>query len=205
MVESLRVSAQPTSVVEVDMTAIARLRDAVKDDVASKEGVQLSFMPFFVKAATDSLKQHPVLNATLDLEREEVHYFRHEHVAIAVDTPRGLLTPVIRDAGSLNIIGLARHIVAAAERARTNKTTPDELSGGTFTLTNTGCKGALFDPPSSTSPGRNPRPGAVVKRAMVLEDPDLGESIAIRQMVYLALTYDHRLVHGADAARSSPT
>jgi 2-oxoglutarate dehydrogenase E2 component (dihydrolipoamide succinyltransferase) len=202
MVESLHVSAQLTTVVEVDVTSISRLRDGVKADFASRAGVKLSFMPFFAKAAIDALKAHPSLNAAIDTEKGEVTYFDVENLAIAVDTERGLLTPVIKEAGDLSIAGLARKIADVAERTRTNKITPDELSGGTFTLTNTGSRGALFDTPIINQPqvailGT----GAVVKRPVVIDDPNLGETIAVRQMVYLALTYDHRLVDGADAAR----
>jgi pyruvate dehydrogenase E2 component (dihydrolipoamide acetyltransferase) len=202
MVESLHVSAQLTTVVEVDVTAISRLRDSVKADFAAREGVKLSFMPFFAKAAIDALKAHPSLNAAIDTEKGEVTYYDRENLAIAVDTERGLLTPVVKEAGDLSIAGLARKIADVAERTRTNKITPDELSGGTFTLTNTGSRGALFDTPIINQPqvailGT----GAVVKRAVVIDDANLGETIAVRQMVYLALTYDHRLVDGADAAR----
>jgi 2-oxoglutarate dehydrogenase E2 component (dihydrolipoamide succinyltransferase) len=202
MVESLQTSAQLTTVVEVDVTAISRLRDSVKADFASREGVKLSFMPFFAKAAIDALKAHPSLNAAIDTDKGEVTYYDRENLAIAVDTERGLLTPVIKEAGDLSIAGLARKIADVAERTRTNKITPDELSGGTFTLTNTGSRGALFDTPIINQPqvailGT----GAVVKRPVVIDDANLGETIAVRQMVYLALTYDHRLVDGADAAR----
>ena len=202
MVESLQVSAQLTTVVEVDVTSVSRLRDSVKVDFAAREGVKLSFMPFFAKAAIDALKQFPSLNASIDTEKGEVTYYDRENLAIAVDTERGLLTPVIKDAGDLSIAGLARKIGDVAERTRTNKITPDELSGGTFTLTNTGSRGALFDTPIINQPqvailGT----GAVVKRPVVIDDPNLGETIAVRQMVYLALTYDHRIVDGADAAR----
>jgi 2-oxoglutarate dehydrogenase E2 component (dihydrolipoamide succinyltransferase) len=202
MVESLQVSAQLTTVVEVDVTSISRLRDSVKADFAAREGVKLSFMPFFAKAAIDALKAHPSLNAAIDTDKGEVTYYDVENLAIAVDTERGLLTPVIKEAGDLSIAGLARKIADVAERTRTNKITPDELSGGTFTLTNTGSRGALFDTPIINQPqvailGT----GAVVKRAVVIDDANLGETIAVRQMVYLALTYDHRLVDGADAAR----
>ncbi|MBF4765801.1 2-oxoglutarate dehydrogenase, E2 component, dihydrolipoamide succinyltransferase [Nocardioides islandensis] len=202
MLESLQTSAQLTTVVEVDITSVSRLRDQVKADFAGREGVKLSFMPFFAKATIDALKEHPKLNAAIDTEKGEVTYYDRENIAIAVDTERGLLTPVIKDAGDLSIAGLARKIADVAERTRTNKITPDELSGGTFTLTNTGSRGALFDTPIINQPqvavlGT----GAVVKRAVVIDDPNLGETIAVRQMVYLALTYDHRLVDGADAAR----
>ncbi len=202
MVESLQVSAQLTTVVEVDVTSISRLRDRAKADFAAREGVKLSFMPFFAKAAIDALKQHPSVNASIDIEKGEVTYFDRENVAIAVDTEKGLLTPVIKDAGDLSIAGLARKIADLAERTRTNKIGPDELSGGTFTITNTGSRGALFDTPILNQPqvailGT----GAVVKRPVVIDDANLGETIAVRQMVYLALTYDHRLVDGADAAR----
>jgi 2-oxoglutarate dehydrogenase E2 component (dihydrolipoamide succinyltransferase) len=202
MVESLQVSAQLTTVIEVDVTAISRLRASVKDEFAEREGVKLSFMPFFAKAAIDSLKQHPSLNAAIDTEKGEVTYYDKENLAIAVDTERGLLTPVIKEAGDLSIAGLARKIADVADRTRNNKITPDELSGGTFTLTNTGSRGALFDTPIINQPqvavlGT----GAIVKRPVVIDDENLGETIAVRQMVYLALTYDHRLVDGADAAR----
>ena len=202
MVESLQTSAQLTTVVEVDVTPIARLRDSVKADFAAREGVKLSYMPFFAKAAIDALKQHPSLNAAIDTEAGEVTYYDRENVAIAVDTEKGLLTPVIKDAGDLSIAGLARKIADVAERTRANKIGPDELAGGTFTITNTGSRGALFDTPIINQPqvailGT----GSVVKRPVVIDDANLGETIAVRQMVYLALTYDHRLVDGADAAR----
>jgi 2-oxoglutarate dehydrogenase E2 component (dihydrolipoamide succinyltransferase) len=202
MVESLQVSAQLTTVIEVDVTNVSRLRDSAKADFAAREGVKLSFMPFFVKAAIDALKAHPSLNAGIDTEKGEVTYYDHENVAIAVDTEKGLLTPVIKNAGDLNVAGLARKIADLAERTRGGKIGPDELSGGTFTVTNTGSRGALFDTPIINQPqvailGT----GSVVKRPVVIDDPNLGETIAVRQMVYLALTYDHRLVDGADAAR----
>ena len=163
-------------------------------------------MPFFAKAAIDALKEHPKLNAAIDTEKGEVTYYDRENIAIAVDTEKGLLTPVIKDAGDLSIAGLAKKIADVAERTRTNKISPDELSGGTFTITNTGSRGALFDTPIINQPqvailGT----GAVVKRPVVIDDPNLGETIAVRHMVYLALTYDHRLVDGADAAASSAT
>jgi len=202
MIESLQTSAQLTTVVEVDITVISRLRDSVKGDFQSREGVKLSFMPFFAKAAIDALKAHPSLNAAIDTEKGEVTYFDRENLAIAVDTEKGLLTPVIKDAGDLSVAGLARKIADIADRTRKNKIGPDELSGGTFTLTNTGSRGALFDTPIINQPqvailGT----GSVVKRAVVIDDANLGETIAVRRMMYLALTYDHRLVDGADAAR----
>lgn len=202
MVESLQISAQLTSVVEVDVTRIASLRNRSKSAFESREGVKLSFLPFFAKAACEALKQFPNVNATLDQEAGTVTYFDAEHIGIAVDTDRGLLVPVIRDAGDLNIGGLARKINDLAERTRTNKLSPDELSGGTFTITNTGSRGALFDTPIINQPqvailGT----GAVVKRPVVTTDDTGADVISVRQMVYLALTYDHRLVDGADAAR----
>jgi 2-oxoglutarate dehydrogenase E2 component (dihydrolipoamide succinyltransferase) len=202
MVESLQISAQLTSVVEVDVTRIASLRNRSKAAFESREGVKLSFLPFFAKAACEALKQYPNVNATLDQEAGTVTYFDAEHIGIAVDTERGLLVPVIRDAGDLNIGGLARKINDLAERTRTNKLSPDELSGGTFTITNTGSRGALFDTPIINQPqvailGT----GAVVKRPVVTTDDTGADVISVRQMVYLALTYDHRLVDGADAAR----
>jgi len=202
MVESVQISAQLTQVVEVDVTNIARLREATKADFLAREGVKLSYLPFFAKAAIDSLKQHPSLNATLDLEAGQVTYHDRENIAFAVDTEKGLLTPVVKDAGDLSISGLAKKIADIAGRTRSNKIGPDELSGGTFTITNLGSVGALWDTPIINQPQvAILGPGSVVKRAVVMDDPDLGETIAIRHMVYLALTYDHRLVDGADAGR----
>jgi len=200
MVESLQVSAQLTTVVEVDVTAIARLRDRAKASFEAREGVKLSFLPFFAVAVCEALKQHPVLNASV--EGDQITYHGAEHLGIAVDTERGLLVPVIKDAGDLNIGGVARKIADVAARTRDNKISPDELGGGTFTLTNTGSRGALFDTPIINQPqvailGL----GAVVKRPMVMKGTDGGETIAVRSMVYLALSYDHRIVDGADAAR----
>ena len=200
MVESLQTSAQLTTVVEVDVTKIARLRARAKADFEAREGVKLSFLPFFAKASVEALKAYPVVNASI--EGDEIVYHDAEHLGVAVDTERGLLVPVIHDAGDLNLGGLARKVADLAERTRTNRISPDELSGGTFTLTNTGSRGALFDTPIISQPqvailGT----GAVVKRAVVVDDADLGETIAVRSMVYLALSYDHRLVDGADAAR----
>ncbi|WP_448607870.1 2-oxoglutarate dehydrogenase, E2 component, dihydrolipoamide succinyltransferase [Geodermatophilus sp. URMC 60] len=202
MVESLQVSAQLTTVVEADVTAIARLRDRAKRDFEAREGVKLSFLPFFAKAAVEALKAHPAVNSSIDLEAGTVTYHDAENLGVAVDTERGLLVPVIREAGDLSIGGLARKIADLAERTRTNKVTPDELGGGTFTLTNTGSRGALFDTPIINQPQvAILGVGTVVKRPVVVQDPDLGEVIAVRSMVYLALTYDHRIVDGADAAR----
>jgi len=201
MMESLHGSAQLTSVVEVDVTKIAKLRERAKDDFQRREGVKLSFLPFFELATVEALKQHPKLNATINNETGEVTYFDAEHLGIAVDTERGLLVAVIHNAGDLNLAGLARKTADLAERTRTNKISPDEITGGTFTLTNTGSRGALFDTPILNQPQVGMLgTGAVVKRPVVLDTPD-GEVIAIRSMVYLSLTYDHRLVDGADAAR----
>ena len=202
MVQSLHISAQLTSVVEVDVTKIAALRNKVKDSFAAREGVKLSFLPFFAKVTIDTLKEYPILNATISEDATQITYSDAQHLAVAVDTPRGLLVPVIRDAGDLSIAGLARKIQDVANRTRDNKVTPDELSGGTFTLTNTGSRGALFDTPIINQPQVGILgTGAVVKRPVVVKGEDGTDQIAIRQMVYLALTYDHRLVDGADAAR----
>ena len=200
MVESLQVSAQLTTVIEVDVTKIARLRDKAKASFEAREGVKLSFLPFFAVAACEALKQHPVLNSSV--EGDQITYHGAEHLGVAVDTERGLLVPVIHNAGDLNMGGIARKIADLAARTRDNKVTPDELGGGTFTLTNTGSRGALFDTPIINQPqvailGL----GAVVKRPMVVRGEDGGETIAIRSMVYLGLSYDHRVVDGADAAR----
>ncbi|TMR87870.1 2-oxoglutarate dehydrogenase, E2 component, dihydrolipoamide succinyltransferase, partial [Nonomuraea basaltis] len=201
LVESLQTAAQLTTVVEVDVTKIARLRDQAKADFLRREGVKLSFMPFFEMAAVEALKQHPKLNATINNETMEVTYFDVEHLGIAVDTERGLIAAVIKNAGDLNLAGLARKTADLAERTRANKVTPDEITGGTFTLTNTGSRGALFDTPILNQPQVGMLgTGAVVKRPVVIDTAE-GEVIAVRSMVYLALTYDHRLVDGADAAR----
>ncbi len=202
MVESLQTSAQLTTVIEVDVTAIARLRSKVKVDFEAREGVKLTFLPFFCKASVEALKQFPQVNASIDMAAGTVTYHDTENLGIAVETDRGLLVPVIRDAGELNIAGLAKRISDVADRTRTNKVSPDELSGGTFTVTNTGSRGALFDTPIINQPqvailGT----GAVVKRPIVVTDASGQDVIAIRSMVYLALSYDHRLVDGADAAR----
>ena len=202
MVESLQVSAQLTTVLEVDVTKIAAVRNRVKKSFEQREGVKLSFMPFFVKAAVEALKQFPQINASIDMAAGTVTYYADENIGIAVDTERGLLVPVIRQAGDLNIAGIARQISDLAERTRTGKVSPDDLSGGTFTVTNTGSRGALFDTPIVNVPqvailGT----GAVVKRPVAVTDNSGADVIAIRSMVYLALSYDHRLVDGADAAR----
>jgi 2-oxoglutarate dehydrogenase E2 component (dihydrolipoamide succinyltransferase) len=202
MLESLQTSAQLTTVLEVDVTRIAALRRQAKNAFEAREGVKLSFLPFFAVATCEALKAHPAVNASIDVEKGEITYHDAEHLGIAVDTDRGLLVPVIRDAGDLNLGGMARKIADLAERTRSGHVTPDELGGGTFTLTNTGSRGALFDTPIINQPQVGILgTGAVVKRPVVVDDPDLGEVIAIRSMVYLALTYDHRLVDGADAAR----
>jgi 2-oxoglutarate dehydrogenase E2 component (dihydrolipoamide succinyltransferase) len=200
MVESLQVSAQLTTVDEVDLTKVARLRAKVKGDFEAREGTKLSFLPFLALAATEALKAHPMVNASID--GDEVVYHGSENLSIAVDTEKGLIVPVVKNAGDLNIAGLARAIADVAARTRSNKITPDDLAGGTFTITNTGSRGALFDTPIINQPqvailGT----GAIVKRPVVVTDADGGETIAIRSMMYLALSYDHRIVDGADAAR----
>jgi 2-oxoglutarate dehydrogenase E2 component (dihydrolipoamide succinyltransferase) len=202
MVESLQVSAQLSCWVEVDVTRIARIREHAKGAFEQREGQKLSFLPFFAKATIEALKSHPKLNASIDTEKGEITYHPHVHLGLAVDTERGLLVPVVHNADELNIAGLTRAMNDIAARTRNNKITPDDLGGGTFTLTNTGSRGALTDTPIINQPQVGILgTGTVVKRAMVLDDPNLGETIAIRSMVYLALTYDHRLVDGADAAR----
>jgi 2-oxoglutarate dehydrogenase E2 component (dihydrolipoamide succinyltransferase) len=202
MVESLQMSAQLTSIAEVDVTNIVNLRTRNKTAFEAREGVGLSYMPFFIKGLVDVLKTHPVLNASLDLAAGTVTYHDAEHLAIAVDTPRGLVVPVIRDAGDLSLAGLARKVADLALRTRSNQVSPDELSGGTFTLTNTGSRGALMDTPIINQPqvailGL----GQIVKRPVVITDAEGNDLIAIRHMVFLSLTYDHRIVDGADAAR----
>ncbi len=202
MVESLQVSAQLTTVLEADVTAVAKLRDLAKADFAAREGVKLSFLPFFTLAAIEALKAHPMVNASIDQAAGTVTYHEDVNLGVAVDTDRGLLVPVIQGAGDLNLSGVARKIADLAERTRSNKVVPDELGGGTFTVTNTGSRGALFDTPIINQPQVGILgTGAVVKRPVVVNDATLGEVVAVRSMVYLALTYDHRIVDGADAAR----
>lgn len=202
MMKALHSQAQLTSVVEVDITKIMRMRNQAKDGFAQREGVKLSPMPFFVKAAVQALKAHPVINARINEDEGTISYFDTENVGIAVDAEKGLMTPVIKDAGDLNIAGIARKTADLAGKVRANKITPDELSGATFTISNTGSRGALFDtvivPPNQVGILGI---GATVKRPVVINHPDLGETIAVRDMTYLALSYDHRLVDGADAAR----
>jgi 2-oxoglutarate dehydrogenase E2 component (dihydrolipoamide succinyltransferase) len=202
MVESLAVSAQLTTVVEADVTRIAHLRQQAKQDFEAREGVKLSFLPFFALATVEALKQHPNVNASIDVDAGTVTYHDAEHLGIAVDTPRGLLVPVIPNADELNIAGLARHIADLAARTRDNKVGPNELSGGTFTITNIGSSGALFDTPIINQPqvailGT----GAITKEPKVITGPEGDDVIAIRSVCFLPLTYDHRLVDGADAGR----
>jgi len=202
MVESLQVSAQLTATVEVDLTAISQIRAKVKEDFKKREGATLSYLPFIAKAAIEALKVHPKLNATIDTEERTITYPDAEHLGIAVDTEKGLLVPVIKDAGDLSITGLAKRIADLAARTRQNKVTPDELPGGTFTITNYGSAGTLMDTPIINQPqvailGT----GALVRRPVVISDPRLGQVIAIRDMMYLSASYDHRLVDGAEAAR----
>lgn len=202
MVESLHVSAQLTTVVEADLTPIAWLRDRAKTDFRRREGVKLTFLPFMALAAVEALKAHPCVNASVDTGEGEITYHGVEHLGIAVDTPSGLVVPVIRHAGDLGFGGLARKIADVADRARANELVPEELSGGTFTITNTGSRGALIDTPILNQPEVGVLgTGAVVKKASVVTDDEGGESIGIRSMAYLCLSYDHRVVDGADAAR----
>ncbi|ROO85652.1 2-oxoacid dehydrogenase/acyltransferase catalytic subunit [Actinocorallia herbida] len=202
MMASLQTSAQLTTVVEVDVTGIAELRAAHKDAFLAREGVKLSFLPFFAKAVVEGLRVHPVINAALDIEAGKVTYPDGEHLGIAVDTDKGLFVPVLRDAGARSIAELARGIDDVAARTRAGTISADELSGGTFTITNTGSRGALFDTPIINQPqSAILGTGAVVRRPAGVRDADGAESIALRSMVYLALTYDHRIIDGADAAR----
>lgn len=202
MRESLEVSAQLTQVIEVDMTRVARLRAKAKDTFQAQNGAKLTFLPFIAKAVTEALKQHAKLNASFDEDAKEVTYHDAEHLAIAVDTEKGLLVPVINDAGNLNLAGLAKKIADVGARTRNGQIGPDELSGGTFTITNIGSVGALFDTPIINQPQVGILgTGAIVKRPVVITDADGEDTIAIRSMMYLCLTYDHRLVDGADAGR----
>ncbi|WP_025617191.1 2-oxoglutarate dehydrogenase, E2 component, dihydrolipoamide succinyltransferase [Salinispora cortesiana] len=202
MHESLHEMAQLTTVVEVDVTRIAKLRARAKDAFQQRHGVKLSFLPFFALAAVEALQAYPIVNAQMDLGAGKITYPEAEHLGVAVDTERGLMVPVIHNAGDLNLGGIAKRVADLAERTRTNKISPDELAGATFTLTNTGSRGALFDTPIVPSPqSAMLGTGAVVKRPVVVNDPELGEVVAVRSMIYLALSYDHRLIDGADAAR----
>jgi pyruvate dehydrogenase E2 component (dihydrolipoamide acetyltransferase) len=196
---SMQSSAQLTSVVEVDVTRVAHFRDDIKDQFQRATGVKLSFLPFFVLAAAEALRAYPIVNATID--GDSIVYPDHENISIAVDTERGLLTPVIRDAAGLTLADFAKQIADLAERTRENKLKPDELAGGTFTVTNTGSRGALFDTPIVFLPqSAILGTGIVAKKPVVVSDNGL-DAIAIRSTVYLALSYDHRIVDGADAAR----
>ena len=202
MQQSLHETAQLTTVVEVDVTRVAKLRARAKESFQAKHGVKLSFLPFFALAAIEALQTYPIVQASMDLDGGTITYPAAEHLGIAVDTERGLLVPVIHNAGDLNMGGIAKRIADLAERTRANKITPDEMAGATFTITNTGSRGALFDTPIVPSPqSAMLGTGAVVKRPVVVNDPELGEVVAIRSMVYLAMSYDHRLIDGADAAR----
>ncbi|NYE94019.1 2-oxoglutarate dehydrogenase E2 component (dihydrolipoamide succinyltransferase) [Psychromicrobium silvestre] len=203
MRESLDTSAQLTQVHEVDMTKVAKLRNVAKSTFqAQNGGVKLTFLPFIAKAVAEALKQHPKVNASYDEDKQEITYHDAEHLAIAVDTDRGLLVPVISDAGNLNLAGMAAKIADVASRTRNNKIGPDELSGGTFSITNFGSVGALFDTPIINQPQvAILGVGSIVKRPVVVTDASGDDTIAIRQMMYLSMTYDHRLVDGADAGR----
>ncbi|GAA4558839.1 2-oxo acid dehydrogenase subunit E2 [Pseudonocardia xishanensis] len=202
MTESLRVYAQLTTVQQVDITRIARLRAAAKKDFERREGVRLTFLPFFAKAVVEALGAFPTLNASISEDGKSVTYHSGVHLAIAVDTPRGLLVPVIRDAQDLGIAGLARHIADVAERTRTNAIKADELSGGTFTITNIGSVDALFDTPIINQPQvAILATGAIHREPAVIAGPDGDDQIAVRSRCYLPMTYDHRLVDGADAGR----
>lgn len=200
--ESLQASAQLTQTHEVDMTRIVTLRARAKKEFSEREGVNLTFLPFFARAVIDALKAHPNINASYNEEAGEITYYDAEHLGFAVDTEQGLLSPVVHNAGDLSLAGLARAISDIAARARSGNLKPDELSGGTFTITNIGSQGALFDtpilvPPQAAMLGT----GAIVKRPRVIVDDSGNESIGVRSVCYLPLTYDHRLIDGADAGR----
>ena len=202
MRESLDISTQLTQVTEVDMTRVAQLRGKAKDGFLAREGAKLTFLPFFAQAVTEALQQHPTLNASMTEDLKQITYPDSENVAIAVDTPKGLLVPVIKNASDLGIAGLAKAIGDLGGRARTGDIAPEELTGSTFTITNIGSFGALFDTPIINQPNvAILGTGSIVKRPMVVKDVDGNDSIAIRSMCYLSLTYDHRVVDGADAGR----
>ena len=200
--ESLQATAQLTQIHEADMTRIVALREKAKAGFAEREGVNLTFLPFIARAAIDALKAHPNVNASYNEDTKEITYYDAEHLGFAVDTEQGLLSPVIHNAGDLSLAGLARAIADIAARARSGDLRPDELSGGTFTITNIGSQGALMDtpilvPPQAAMLGT----GAIVKRPRVVVDETGNESIGVRSVCYLPLTYDHRLIDGADAGR----
>jgi pyruvate dehydrogenase E2 component (dihydrolipoamide acetyltransferase) len=201
MVASLQVSAQLTSAVEIDMTRVMRLRERAKDEFKQREGVSLSPMPFAVLALVAAIKEYPTVNSAMD-EEGNLHVYQDVHLGVAVDTPKGLFVPVVKNADSLNLAGLAKAIADVAKRTRDGKIGPDELSGSTISLTNTGSRGAVWDTPIINQPNAaifaTP---AIVKRPVVVDDPDLGEVVAVRHMMYGILTYDHRIIDGADAAR----
>ena len=198
-VASMQSTAQLTSVVEVDVTQVSHYRDSVKEEFHRSTGVKLNFLPFFVKAAAEALRTYPIINCTV--EGENIVYPATENISIAVDTERGLLTPVLKNAGDKNLVQIAKDIADLAERTRSNQLSPDELSGGTFTVTNTGSRGALFDTPVVFLPqSAILGTGVVVKRPVVISQNG-ADAIAVRHMVYLALSYDHRIIDGADAAR----
>ncbi|GAA2283945.1 2-oxoglutarate dehydrogenase, E2 component, dihydrolipoamide succinyltransferase [Glycomyces scopariae] len=202
LLQSMQTTAQLTTVREVDVTKVAKLRAAKKDEFLARHGVKLSFLPFFSIAAIEALQQYPIVNATMNMEEKTITYPEAEHVGFAVDTPKGLIVPVVKDAGDLNIPGLAKRIAEIAKKARDGGLTPDDLFGATFTITNTGSVGALFDTPI-VPVGQSAILGtaAIVKRPRVINDPELGEVIAVRSVMHLTLSYDHRLIDGADAAR----
>lgn len=202
MVESLDTSAQLTATVEVDLSAVSEIRRAEKERFREQEGVGLSYLPFIVRAAVEALRDHPKLNATIDLEAGVIMYPDGEHIGVAVDTPRGLLVPVIRDAAALSVRSVATAIASVAARSQEGKLTASDLAGGTFTVTNYGSVGTLFDTPIINQPqvailGT----GALTRRPVVIRLADGSEAIEARDMMYLSLSYDHRLVDGADAAR----
>ena len=201
MVASLQTSAQLTSAVEIDMTRVMRLRERAKDEFKAREGVSLSPMPFAVLALIAAIKEYPTANSAMD-EDGNLHVYQDVHLGVAVDTPKGLFVPVVKNAESLNLAGLAKAIADVAARTRDGKIAPDELSGSTISLTNTGSRGAVWDTPIINQPNAaifaTP---AIVKRPVVVDDPDLGEVVAVRHMMYGILTYDHRIIDGADAAR----
>jgi len=206
MVESLETSAQLTQVHEIDMTRIVNLRNQVKERFKAENGANLTFLAFITQATTEALRAHPALNAQYNAETKEITYHGSEDIAIAVDTERGLMVPVIKGAGNLNLAGIASSIADLASRTRDNKVKPDELSGGTFSITNLGSFGALFDTPVINQPQvAILGPGNIVKRPVVISDGEGNDVIAIRHMMYLSLTYDHRIVDGADAGRFMTT
>ncbi len=200
MTFSRRTSAHVTSVYEIDMTNVARFRTAAQTDFQARYGTKLSFMPFIFQAVTNAIREHRIVNSQVN--GDEIIYKGDINLGMAVALDWGLIVPVIRNADTLSLAQLATTANDLADRARTKRLKPDEVQGGTFTITNPGVFGGLFGTPIINQPQVAILcVGAIEKRPKILTSPDGDDYIAIRQMAYFALTYDHRVVDGADAER----